>query len=89
MYSVSNKYTVFYCLVNIQFNFKGTTMTTQRTIYDLIHFVCKYDNLHLGEDRANRIATQCAVKATWAVMHNSKTIIQFSDASLRYLTKDN
>ena len=64
-------------------------MTSQRTIYDLIHFVCKHDNLHLGEDRANRIATQYAVKATWKVMHNPKTIIQFSDAALRYLTKDN
>jgi len=64
-------------------------MITQRTIYDLIHFVCKYDNLYLGEDRANRIATQYAVKATWRVMHNPKAIIQFSDAALRYLTKDN
>ena len=64
-------------------------MTSQRTIYDLIHFVCKHDNLHLGEDRANRIATNYAVKATWKVMHNTKTIIQFSDAALRYLTKDN
>ena len=62
-------------------------MTTQRTIYDLIHFVCKHDNLHLGEDRANRTATQYAIKTTWRVMHNPKTIIQFTDASLRYMTK--
>lgn len=63
-------------------------MTFQRTIYDLIHFVCKHDNLHLGEDRANRIATQCAVKATWGVIHNPTTIIQFTDAALRYLIKE-
>ena len=63
-------------------------MTSQRTIYDLIHFVCKHDNLHLGEDRANRIATKYAVKATWAVMHDPKTIIKFSDALLRYITKE-
>jgi hypothetical protein len=63
-------------------------MTTQRTIYDLIHFVCKHDNLHLGEDRASRIATQYAVKATWAAMHNPKMLIQFAEASLRYLTKE-
>ena len=75
--------------MNTQFNFKEQAITSQRTIYDLIHFVCKYDNLHLGEDRANSIATNYAVKATWAVMHDPKAIIQFSDVSLRYLIKDN
>ena len=63
-------------------------MTTQRAIYDLIHFVCKHGNSHLGNDRANRIATQYAVKATWIAMHDPKMIIKFSDAFLQYTRKE-
>lgn len=50
---------------------------TQAQVYQLIYSVIKQENMHLGDDKASRIANQYAVKAAWTVYNNHTEYLKF------------
>ena len=62
---------------------------TQEHVYKVIYTVIKCNNLHLGADKASRVANQYAVKATWIVYNNTKEYLKFAYKFILALSKDN
>ncbi len=50
---------------------------TQAQVYQLIYAIIKNERIHLGADKASRLANKYAVKATWIVYNNPAEYIKF------------
>ena len=61
---------------------------TPEHVYKVIYTVIKRNNLHLGADKASRVANQYAVKATWIVYNNPKEYLKFAYEFMLALLKD-
>ena len=55
-----------------------------RDTYRLIYYVAMYDNIHLGADKASRVANICAVKSTNYVHHRPIIRERYLRALLNY-----
>ena len=51
---------------------------TRHHVYKVIYAVIKANNLHLGADKASRVANQYAVKHTWRVYTNTEEYTLFA-----------
>ena len=61
---------------------------TRHHVYHTVYEVIKYENSHLGEDKASRVANQAAVKLTWELYNDPHSYAKYVNAYVEHIMNE-